>query len=139
MAELPKYERYELPEVKRVTKGRSSYIEPDIPPPAPGGGISLEQLLWHAAVVAHDTGLRILVGKGSITVGGYQVPNVVSIQIENCSSVFEFFDAWRHLNGVSTGATLMREKIFADQKALQGVPTVQEDIDDEADNPHYYH
>ena len=93
---------YELPNVTRVQTEHGSHIEPDCPMG------DHQQLLWLAAVVAHDTGLRIGIGEGSYKRNGVEQPGMYSVMVGNSSTVLDWSSAWTYLNGVSTGARASR-------------------------------
>ena len=93
---------YELPQVKRIMTEHGSHIEPECPVSGH------EQLLWQAAVVAHDTGLRIGIGEGTYTRNGIKQPGMYSVMVGNSSTVLNWSQAWTYLNGVSAGARACR-------------------------------
>lgn len=80
--------------VTRVHTDTGSHIEPALNDDWP----LLQKLQWHAAVVAHDTGLNVRVDQPDDS-------SLFSIQIGNTSSgMHDFSDAWTYLNGVTAGA-----------------------------------
>ena len=80
-----------LPDVKRIYTQGGSHIEPQLDDSLP----MYDKLLWHAAVVHHDTGIPIRIGRFS-EYGPY------SIQVWNSSTTRDSIsDAWTYLNGVS--------------------------------------
>lgn len=92
----------ELPAVTRVHTGQGSHIEP----PLDQDWDEATKLAWQAAVVAHDTGLRIRVhDEAFVTSNGDAVPGTYSINVglSSCSAL-PYRKAWTYLNGVSTGA-----------------------------------
>lgn len=60
------------------------------------------KLEWQAAVVAHDTGLRVRIANGTMTGPGVRGEHY-SIQVGTSSMVMNYRDAWLYLVGVSVG------------------------------------
>ena len=94
----------EMPTVRRVTTDTGSHIEPALDPDAD----PLNKLLWHAAVVAHDTGLRIRINPGisreKIGRRWSEVEPCVTVQVANGGTVLNYRDALNYLNGIDAGA-----------------------------------
>jgi hypothetical protein len=91
--------------VTRVHDDTGSSIEP----PLDEAWDDLTQLRWHAAVVAHDTGLRVTVNPGGeqrkVGEEWVAVPGTYGISVGRTSAAaFNYAAAWTYLNGVSTGA-----------------------------------
>lgn len=89
--------------VTRLHDGGSSWIEPELDP----NWSDLQKLEWHAAVVAHDTGLDLVkVTKSDYRVGGIPMPGYFCIQIGYGHSIapLSFRQSWSYLNGVARGA-----------------------------------
>lgn len=98
LTELP------LPEVTRVDNGHGSHIEPPLEQTWTDGF----KLAWHAAVVAHDTGLRIRLhatdrGTYCINVGRHSLGDQ------------PYHHAWHTLADISVGADAMRKKLEGDR------------------------
>lgn len=96
-----------LPAIARVQDGRNSLVEPPLDP----GWDETAKLAWHAAVVAHDTALRITLHDEASTVGGKPVPGSYSITTYGAAgrpvssvSALTYRDAWSYLNGIGIGA-----------------------------------
>lgn len=86
-----------LPEVTRVPTDRGDHVEPALDP----AWSNAEKLAWHAAVVAHDTGLRIAVHAHTGDDGHLSYALAVG---RTGTSAMPYRDAWTYLNGVNTGA-----------------------------------
>jgi hypothetical protein len=99
----------ELPEVTRVQDEHGDHIEPPLDTDAD----EATKLAWHAAVVAHDTGLRITLHDRVLSTDG---PGWYSLTIERSSiSALRYRDAWSYLNGVDTGARAVRQELISIQ------------------------
>lgn len=95
----------DLPDVTRVQDGRSSLVEPPLNPE----WTEAEKLAWHAAVTAHDTGLRITLhdqawtdGRGQPQSGFYSITVYGAVISSNSAKTYR--DAWTYLNGIAVGA-----------------------------------
>jgi hypothetical protein len=105
--------RLDLPDVTRVQDGRSSLVEPPLNPEWD----EPTKLAWHAAVIAHDTGLRITLHDEAWTDGqghprsGYYGITVYGANGGPVSSAaaFTYRDAWTYLNGIGVGVRATRE------------------------------
>ncbi|MQB00512.1 MAG: hypothetical protein GEU78_09515 [Actinobacteria bacterium] len=89
-----------LPDVVRVHTDTGSHIEP----PCEDDWDEPTKLAWNAAVVAHDTGLRIRVSE---TDRGTYCVNVGSHGLSDQP----YHRAWCCLADISTGAEAMREML----------------------------
>ncbi|MFE9398631.1 hypothetical protein [Streptomyces flavidovirens] len=93
--------------VTRVRTEGGSHIEPPLDP----AWSELTRLAWHAAVVTHDTGLRIAIHPGRYKVNGESVPGFYNLVVGSSSSgPHTFRSAWDYLNGVDTGARQTRRR-----------------------------
>ena len=105
--------RLDLPDVTRVQDGRSSLVEPPLDPEWD----EPTKLAWHAAVIAHDTGLNITVSDEAWTDGqGRPQPGHYAITVYrpdggpvSSASAFPCRDAWTYLNGIEVGVRATRE------------------------------
>lgn len=98
-------------DVTRVHTERGSHIEPEFDPDWP----ERVKLEWHAAVTAHDTGLRVEVFNAQLWVDDVKQEGLYCIAVGSSSaSAFTYREAWTYLNGISTGA-------WAKEKALEQV------------------
>lgn len=93
-----------LPDVIRVDNGHGSHIEP----PCEEHWDEATKLAWQAAVVAHDTGLRIRVSQTDrdtycISVGQTGIGDQ------------PYHLAWRCLADISLGARAMRQMLEEDR------------------------
>lgn len=97
-----------LPSVQRIRTATGSRIEPPIDKYA----LEADQIAWHTAVVAHDTGLSIgatantgtegrpLPGRYAFSIGTPSRPGTfASIN----TTGMPFTEAWAYLNGISAG------------------------------------
>lgn len=95
-----------LPTVTRIHTERGSHIEPELDT----GWTEAEKLAWHAAVIAHDTGLTIRLHDEAFTINGEPVPGMYGINVGSHSlSAYTYREAWTFLNGVDTGAAVAKE------------------------------
>jgi len=99
--------RVDLPTVQRVNDEAGSHIEPALDP----DWDEPTKLAWHAAAVAHDTGLTIRLHDEAWELNGKPMPGYYGIGVgrSSCSS-FTYRDAWSYLNGVSVGAENVRDQ-----------------------------
>lgn len=88
--------------VTRVRDTTGDHIEP----PLDESWDDLTKLRWHAAVVAHETGLSITVEDGARrTQDGTPIRGWYGLSVGPIgSAAFTFDGAWTYLNGVSAGA-----------------------------------
>lgn len=103
MKEIP------LPTVTRVQEGRSSNVEP----PIDDAWDEAAKLAWHAAIVAHDTGLRIKLHDEALIVNDQPQPGYYHIAVYgsgvSSASSFTYRDAWTYLSGITVGAQMAKE------------------------------
>ena len=91
--------------VTRCSNGDETWIEP----PIDQTWTNRKKLEWHAAIVEHDTGVRVRIGDGSFKrrrADGRWIEDEphYSVNVGSSSTVYNFRDAWVYLNGVSAGA-----------------------------------
>ncbi|MFF6847127.1 hypothetical protein [Streptomyces antimycoticus] len=90
------------PAVTRIHDATGSHIEPPLDPAWDDD----TKLAWHAAVIAHDTGIIIDVRDSEYTIDGKPVHGYYDLIVGSSSiGPLSFWPAWDYLNGVSTGAT----------------------------------
>lgn len=71
----------------------------------------LDRLRWNAAVVGHDSGIKIKVGPGRQWTNGKVVTGVYDIYTKNGTlGAGDFHSAWSVLIGISLGAEAVREE-----------------------------
>ena len=88
--------------VTRIHTDGGSHIEPDLDQLWP----ALTKLQWKAAVVAHDTGLRVAVTPSRTTINGIPQRGLYCIQVGHGSAApYNYDQAWSYLSGVAAGAT----------------------------------
>lgn len=87
--------------VTRIKTPTGSHIEP----PLDQDWDDHTKLTWHAAVISHDTGIRIAVHPGMYTVDDQPKPGYYNLVVGSSSSgPHTFHSAWAYLNGVCAGA-----------------------------------
>ena len=96
-------------EVTRVQDGDMSCIEP----PLDQNWSPRKKLEWHAAVAEYDTGVRFIIGHGSIkrkTKLGFWVEDQphYGVQVGGSSTTLSFNEAWTYINGACVGARAAR-------------------------------
>jgi len=85
-----------------------SHIEP--PLSSLEGANDLDRLRWNAAVVSHDSGVKVKVGPAKEWVNGKPVTGVYDIYTKNSTlGAGNFNSAWSVLIGISLGADAARE------------------------------
>lgn len=100
--------------VRRIHTANGSHIEP----PLDESWTPQQKLEWQAAVVAHDTGLRIEVRPGRIEFDGVSLPDVFSVNVDSSSTVLSYAAAWTYLWGVDMGARRNCEHDWLDDTTL---------------------
>jgi hypothetical protein len=92
-------------EVTRIRTDSGSHIEP----PFESSWSDLEKLTWSAAVVSHDTGVKVTIREGDVKVRRFGVWHTIpgeyiAIYTNHSAMIGRFQEAWSWLNGFSAGA-----------------------------------
>jgi hypothetical protein len=105
---------YTPPVVRMVKTADGSTPEPGLEQ----SWTPLEKLRWHAALVEHETGVAVRVGRAEYSVGGTPQHGFFNISLSYTNGAWSsgphsFRGAWDYLNGVSAGA----EAVLRNQRA----------------------
>jgi len=113
-----------FPDMRRIETEHGDYVEPALNQDWP----MLTKLEWQLAVLRVDTGIRMTVRPGHSTIDGYEIPYLFAYSAMNHGwSARSFNESWDFINGVSTGAMLMRERV-RDREAVMPKRWTQPDF-----------